>query len=549
MLRDVGTKSLHEDSAVANGREARIVHNHFIHVLSIVLLISFSSLFFGTPVAEAHSSLLESVPGNGQVLDSPPKSLILHFNEPVEHDLAMITIYDWNGQPILIDSPQGGKERSKDLEVPVPDLKQGTYTVKWDIVSLDGHPVNGSYIFAVGEATEGAVQPVDKADDTTPYIVIARTIVEGLLLLGAGLYWFVWFAGKRGFPGIDILSGKGRGLLAVISIIGTLAELAAYVSTLPTGLIQTITNGRWDLLLSFPFVMMLMAQLLFLVLLFIPGMVQGWYLFMWLMLAIVPAFGGHVWSMEAPYIALIPRVFHLLAIALWLGALCYMVLILLKRKDTFTKGFRPFFVKHVAVASGLVVISGIIMVFLQTGWTAVFTDWGNWSTLLLVKIILTAFMLLIALYQTLKWQKRQVYVTPKLVRVEWIIGLTIIIFGVWMSQLSYPIPVKSYADILVSDNVQAEVAINNLQQGEQQMTMKLPNVDGNMPERVTIRLSMPEHGMGAKPATAKPSESGDYQARLTFSMAGSWEFVIHAEYPDGVSKEWKDQIFVTGTGD
>ncbi|MBM7599610.1 copper transport protein [Virgibacillus halotolerans] len=539
-------------NAETNKYEMKTIHNKLAVQAMMLLLIGLCLLFVWTPVAEAHSSLLESVPGNGQVLDSSPSSLILHFNEPVEYDLATITVYDWNGSPILIENPKGEHERSKDLEVPMPELDQGTYTVKWDIVSLDGHPVNGSYIFAVGEATEGAIQPADKGKDNPSFLVIARTIVEGLLLLGAGLYWFSWFAERRGLPGIKTVFSKGRSILAIILIVGTLAELAAYAFTLPSGLIQTITGGRWDLLFNFPFVIMLFVQLFLVILLFIPGMVRGWYLFMWMMLAAVPSFGGHVWSMEHPYIALIPRIFHQLAIALWLGALCYLILVLIhnrkQKRDMPTTGFRGFFVTHVAIASGLVVVSGIIMVYLQTGWTAVFTDWGNWSTMLLVKVILTVLMLSIALFQTLKWRKQQIFSTPRLIRIEWIAGLVIILFGVWMSQSSYPLPVKSYVDILSSGNVQAEVVINNLQQGEQQMTMKLPDEDGDMPDQVTIDLSMPEHGMGAKPATAEPTDSGDYQAKLNFSMSGSWEFVIHAEYPNGESKEWKDSIFVTGTG-
>lgn len=554
MLNDAEAQTIGLSKKV-NKYELKLIHNKTACRASIaLLLIGLSLLFIFTPVAHAHSSLLEAVPGNGQVVDDSPPSLILHFNEPVEHELATISVYDWNGSPILVENPEGESERSKDLEIPLPELEQGTYTVKWDVISLDGHAVSGSYIFAVGKATEGGVQPVDKDGDATLFLVIARTIVEGLLLLAAGVYWFSWFAGKRGLPGIGTIFSKGRSMLAIILLIGTLAEMVAYAMTLPQGIVQTITGGRWDLLLNFPFIMMLLAQLLFIILLFIPGMVKGWYLFMWFMLAAVPSFGGHVWSMEYPYIALIPRVFHQLAIALWLGALGYVILTLIQgrkqKKNLLIKDFRTFFVTHVAFASGLVVVSGIVMVFLQTGWTAVFTDWGNWSTMLLVKVMLTILMLSIALVQTLKWRKQKVFSTPRLIRVEWVAGLVIILFGVWMSQTSYPIPVKSYADTLSADNAEAEVAINNLQQGEQLITIQFPDVDGALPEpeQVTIDLNMPEHGMGGESATAEPVDSGDYQARLNFSMAGSWEFVIHAEYPDGDTKEWKDSIFVTGTG-
>src|SRR5699024_4682566 len=77
---------------------------------------------------------------------------------------------------------------------------------------------------------------------------------------------------------------------------------------IPPGIIQVILNGRWELLLQFPFVLMLFAQIFFLILVFIPGMERIWYLALWLLLAITPAFGGHVWGMENPVLALIPRI-------------------------------------------------------------------------------------------------------------------------------------------------------------------------------------------------------------------------------------------------
>jgi len=121
-------------------------------------------------------------------------------------------------------------------------------------------------------------------------------IPEGLLLLGAGLFWFSWLAERQKFPDLDMLWKRGRWIGAVLLILGTIAELMAYRLSLPPGIIQVTLNGRWELLLQFPFVLMLFVQLLFLILVFIPGMMRGWYLVLWLLLAATPAFGGHVWG-------------------------------------------------------------------------------------------------------------------------------------------------------------------------------------------------------------------------------------------------------------
>lgn len=531
-------------------RKVDFIHKKIIWSMLLMLLIGFSTVLFGTSTVEAHASLLQTVPGE-EVVAQPPSSVKLQFNEPIEYELATITVYDSNGQPILTANPEGEGERSKKLAVSLPGLEDGTYTVKWDIVSLDGHPVSGSYNFAVGKATEGGTKPVDSKDDSDMLLVIVRMLVEGLILLGAGVYWFTWLAEKKHYPGMATIFKKGHITIAIILIGGTLSELAAYAMSLPAGLPQTIMGGRWDLLLNFPFILMLFAQLFFLILLFIPGMMRGWYLFMWVILTTVPTFGGHVWGMGQPFIALIPRIFHQVAIAFWLGALYYLIVMLLRKrkqgKDVSINDFRSFFVPKMMMSSGLVIVTGIIMVYLQTGITAVFTQWGGWSTMLLVKILLTALMGSFALSQTLKWRKQKAFSTPRLLRVEWIVGLIVIFFGVWLSQTAYPIDIKSYGETLTSGQAEAKINIEKLQPGDQHMRIRIPTAKEE-PESVTIEMSMPDHDMGSGPFTAEQTVDGDYEAEVDFTMSGSWEFVVHVVYPDGEEEKWSDSIFVPVSG-
>ena len=96
------------------------------------------------------------------------------------------------------------------------------------------------------------------------------------------------------------------------------------------------------------------------------------------------------------------------------------------------------------ITSGLVFVSGVIMVFLQTGITSVFTDWMTWSTVVIIKVILTIAMLSLAIFQTVKWKKTEKFATGRWIRSEWIVGLVVIVLGVWASQIAYPIAVQSY---------------------------------------------------------------------------------------------------------
>src|SRR5699024_8326351 len=163
---------------------------------------------------------------------------------------------------------------------------------------------------------------------------------------------------------------RGRWSGAALIVLGTIAELIAYSFSLPPGIIEVMLNGRWELLLQFPFVLMLFAQMFFLILVFIPGMERIWYLALWLLLAITPALSAHVWRMEHPVLSLSPRIFHEMAIDFRLGDLCYVILIIIwqkKQNESISwKTFRPFFVNKMIFASSLVIISGFIMVYLQS---------------------------------------------------------------------------------------------------------------------------------------------------------------------------------------
>lgn len=528
------------------------IHKKSWYVAAVLLFLLIFALFPENYTVHAHATLVEMEPAEDVVAEDAPSSLTLTFNEPIEHDLAMVTVYDSNAKPVFTGNPDDGVEKSPKLNFAPPELEDGTYTVKWNVVSADGHPVGGSYAFAVGEPTEGGVKTVDENDESETSLVLARIVPEALVLVAAGLFWFGWLAERRSFPGVGTVWRKGRLIAAALLIIGTIAEFITYGLSLPPGIIEVILNGRWELLQQFPFIIMLVAQLLLLILVFIPGMMQGWYLAVWALLAATPSFGGHVWGMKEPFVAIIPRVFHQLAIAFWLGALAYFILVLIWQKkqdnDFSWKSFRAFFVSKMIVASGLVVISGVVMVYLQAGVKAIFTDWKTWSAIVVIKIILTAVMGAIALIQTSKWKRIGTFTTGRLIRWEWGVGLLVLILGVWLSQIAYPIKVETYQETLNEEQVEAEVAIDKLQMGDRNMTAEIPEVDGEQPEDVQVQVSMPQHDMGSDELTAEETEKGHYAAELPFTMSGTWLVEITATYPEHQKVEWTDEVFIAGEG-
>src|SRR5699024_9987696 len=147
---------------------------------------------------------------------------------------------------------------------------------------------------------------------------------------------------------------------------------------------------------------------------------------------------------------------------------------------------------------------------------------------------------------TLKWKRLQTFTTRRLIRVEWLIGLAVIIFGVWMSQISYPIAVKTYDESLVTDQVEADVYIGKLQMGDRKMSVSISELDGEQPENMQAKVSMPQHDMGSDDLTAEEDKGGDYSVELPFSMSGTWRLEITATYPNGERIEWEDEFFIAG---
>src|SRR5699024_7120806 len=189
---------------------------------------------------------------------------------------------------------------------------------------------------------------------------------------------------------------------------------------------------------------------------------------------------------------------------------------------------------------------GLVMAYLQAGVTAVFTDWKMWSGVLLIKVSLTLIMGMFAIYQTLKWKKRHTFTTTRLIRIEWGVGLVVLILGIWLSQISYPIAVEKYDETITSDHVEADVYIKELKTGDQIMTVHVADLNGKESESVEAIVTMPQHDTGSEDLIAEEAEGDNYRVELPFSMSGNWRLEITARYPDHKKVKWQDEFYVAG---
>ena len=116
--------------------------------LAEVLLLLF--LLFPA-LASAHAYLVKSVPPGRATLFTSPAKIQLWFNERLEPRYSSISVLDPDGKRVDLDNAQVSSDDPKQLAIDVKQLQSGRYTVKFRVLSVDGHVVEQSFPFTVRE--------------------------------------------------------------------------------------------------------------------------------------------------------------------------------------------------------------------------------------------------------------------------------------------------------------------------------------------------------------------------------------------------------------
>lgn len=100
-------------------------------------------------LAFAHAALVKSVPGSRASLTEPPKTLELCFNEAVELQFSTVKLLDPGGGEVPMGELALGVD-PKCIGAQLPALEPGKYTVRYKVLSRDGHIVEYGYQFTLG---------------------------------------------------------------------------------------------------------------------------------------------------------------------------------------------------------------------------------------------------------------------------------------------------------------------------------------------------------------------------------------------------------------
>jgi copper transport protein len=362
------------------------------------LCIVFALLLAALPWrgAHAHAVLLESSPAANAVLARAPERVVLRFNEPVRPAVIRLVRASDQGS-VELGSPE---VTDTDLRAPLPvGLSDGSYVLSYRVTSADGHPVIGSFVFAIG--APGASPPPELAaagaseDFWIAAGVAARTLWYGSLLLAAGLALFL---GLLPVP-TDLQPPLRRALawLAAVALAACLALLGVTGGALYGGLPGDLLRPEpWRIALASPVaasvavaapglgILILAARRARRMRLALPAGA--------LLVAASFAASGHAATAGPAWITLPALMLHALCAAYWVGAFAPLLLALRRLPSDEVLVLMRAFSAGAVVAVACLLLAGVMLAALQVRTPAalITTDYGR---LLLIKLSLVALLL------------------------------------------------------------------------------------------------------------------------------------------------------------
>ena len=161
------------------------------------------------PAALAHAVLLRTTPADGAVLARSPAEVRLSFDDPVRVASGNAVIRNGGGS-VLRGAPSvaaGGKVLVLPLDT---SLRNGDYSVRWRIVSDDGHRESGVLAFAVGTGRAPPVPELRAGAGPSAASLAGRWLFFSGLLLAVGTAVFsLWvLRGRLPRPLLLLLAGS-----------------------------------------------------------------------------------------------------------------------------------------------------------------------------------------------------------------------------------------------------------------------------------------------------------------------------------------------------
>ena len=551
----------------------------------ILLIFVFISLI-GIPYAAAHPFTLETNPSASLNAPVGITEVYVIFSEPVELDFSSLKIFDSNGDQIDNRDTRYYEDESS-LIVTTPPLEEGVYTGTSKVLSkVDGHLVDGAFIFAVGDIkidiTEAQVKSTSEllffpeAGARFPGLVgqtiVLGAVIASLLIWGTQNKELI----RKEFEKIEtvhhgrFISVTGIGLILIFaSNIIMLVVQTLRLEISPIDAIQTTFGTLWLIRMIITIILLgiwfwMDKKRKFTRFNHIPMLV-----FSLLLIGTSTMIGHGAASGQMAAIAL--DYVHNLVAAIWIGGIIYFVFTLLPtfsrlekiKMEKMSLVMIPRFSIAFVIAVGIVIISGPTLMWLLESDVGIITE-STYGKLIIAKITIAAVMVGLGGFFQFRVQKagekaigsNSISVYKKLKRslkVDATLG--IILLGVVALLANGTLPAGEiqkaeaqdvtygFRTIEYSENVRFDIEITPFSSGSNSIYVKVSDFDNNSIydlNELKVKVSNPEKSISPIEVPIEEIESVEgtqkFTGELTFGFSGNWQVEVEVQRTENANE-------------
>ncbi|MEX1031584.1 MAG: copper resistance protein CopC [Paenibacillaceae bacterium] len=542
------------------GRRLRLTLCMLLLVLSLIPIQAFG-----------HTALVEMDPKPDSQLAQSPEHVLLLFSEKLEaiSDQSLF-VEDDAGKSIEAGSAEIGN-KGKSILLTLPELSKGTYTVRYHVMSLDGHMVEGDYDFTVLTDKEAPTQvtadygvaPIEGDQSfqdrwSSVFTEIAAVdvlrmvyFVIFLLFVGMMIWYVVLWRGRSNEDARRyrnwILQIQRIHILVLIVVVVEFVQQAVGFDDwqlVKDILFHTTAGTSWSVILVLSLIGLGVLQ-------------RNKFVDVVWILAVVATMTqiGHAASSHYRIIASILTAIHLLAAAIWAGGLLFLILLWGRYRHIAEKLILKFSNASL-IAITLLVLSGIVSSILYLNDISYVFE-TRWGYILLIKVVVVVIVIIIGAVIRRRFIRNGHLRVGTWIKLDFVMLLVIASLAALLTAVEPNPPNEPLHWHVMGQSVHMTTEITPNIPGDNRfaVTVWLPEKSGD-PKTVSMQITMEPEGNPKNIALTKlDRRASDYGFggfnEFTFQAesdqldhAGTWLIDIEVTNQQGQTWTYKKQIRV-----